>query len=115
MPQRLQIIVYATPRDVTYLFSAPDWLGRDLDLHSEHIAGVGRERDPVVEHVDGPPLPGMWVWDGVVEIFEEGHERGPEFAGMWRKLALDEMALTCSGRDWPDPGADALPMGTCAP
>jgi hypothetical protein len=94
----LLLVVYANARTAEILFTVPAGERVRLDIYADQIAEVGNRRLEI-ERFDGPPSPGLWIFDGTA--IEDGEQVAPTatcgFTGSWRRPTADELSHIAAG------------------
>jgi hypothetical protein len=92
----LLLVVYANASTASIMFTIPTSERVRLDIYEDQIAHVGNKRLEF-ERFDGPPSPGLWVFDGDVIEYQV---LLPDFQGVWRRPTADELSHIAAGT-WP--------------
>lgn len=96
----LLLVVYANASTASIMFTVPASERVRLDIYEDQIAHVGNKRLEF-ERFDGPPAPGLWIFDGdAVEDAEQGAITTCGFTGAWRRPTADELSHIAAGT-WP--------------
>lgn len=96
----LLLVVYANAHVAEILFTVPAAERERLDIYADQIANVGRTRG-TSESFDGPPAPGLWIFDGVAIEYQGKYQvLSPDFMGTWRRPTADEISHIAAGT-WP--------------
>lgn len=89
----LLLVVYANARTAEILFTVPAGERVRLDIYADQIAEVGNRRLEI-ERFDGPPSPGLWIFDGIAIEYQV---LLPDFQGVWRRPTADELSHIAAG------------------
>jgi hypothetical protein len=94
------LVVYANATAASIMFTVPAGERTRLDIYEDQIAHVGA-RHSEFERFDGPPAPGLWIFDGdAIEDTTPGAWETPSVAGTWRRPTADEISHIAAGT-WP--------------
>ena len=97
----LLLVVYANATTASIMFTVPAGERTRLDIYEDQIAHVGNRRLEF-ERFDGPPAPGLWIFDGdAIEDTEQATATSTcGFTGTWRRPTVDEVSHIAAGT-WP--------------
>ena len=95
------LAVYANASTASIMFTVPAGERTRLDIYEDQIAHVGNRRLEF-ERFDGPPAPGLWIFDG--DAIEDAEQTTATstcgFTGAWRRPTVDEVSHIAAGT-WP--------------